>query len=51
MGYHAWKDILKDLYQHAGGARFIDPLTEQDIKGLMHNAQELLAERNSKGRE
>jgi len=40
----AWKDILKDLYQHAGGARFIDPLSEQDIKALMHNAQELLAE-------
>lgn len=39
-----WKDILKELYQHAGGARLIEPLTEQDIKNLMHDAQELLAE-------
>ncbi|KOY82327.1 DNA repair exonuclease [Lysinibacillus macroides] len=39
-----WKDILKDLYQYAGGARLIDPLTEEDIKQLVNNAQALLVE-------
>ncbi len=39
-----WKDILKDLYQYAGGARLIEPLSEKDIKNLTHNAQSLLAE-------
>ncbi|MGE7091587.1 metallophosphoesterase family protein [Lysinibacillus sp. NPDC048646] len=40
----AWKDILKDLYQHAGGARFVEPLTEQDLEHLKSNAQSLLAD-------
>ena len=43
-GMPEWKDILKDLYQHAGGARFIEPLTEQDIEQLKMSTQALLAE-------
>ena len=39
-----WKDILKDLYQYAGGARLIEPLSEKDIENLTHRAQTLLAE-------
>ena len=39
-----WKDILKDLYQHAGGARFVEPLTEQDIEQLKINTQALLVD-------
>lgn len=39
-----WKDILKDLYQYAGGARLIEPLTDKDIENLMNSAQALLAE-------
>ena len=39
-----WKDILKDLYQYAGGARLIEPLSEKDIENLTHHAQTLLAE-------
>ena len=39
-----WKDILKDLYQHAGGARLIEPLSEKDIENLTRRAQTLLAE-------
>ena len=41
-GIPEWKDVLKDLYQHAGGARFVEPLTEQDIKQLKINTQALL---------
>lgn len=43
-GMPEWKDILKDLYQHAGGARFIEPLTERDIEQLKMNTQALLVE-------
>ena len=43
-GIQEWKDILKDLYQHAGGARFIEPLTEQDIEHLKINTQALLVD-------
>lgn len=43
-GMSEWKDILKDLYQHAGGARFIEPLTEQDIEHLKINTQALLVD-------
>lgn len=39
-----WQDILKDLYQYAGGARLIEALTEKDIKQLVNNAQALLVE-------
>ncbi|HBT73915.1 MAG TPA: DNA repair exonuclease, partial [Lysinibacillus sp.] len=39
-----WKDILKDLYQYAGGARLIEPLSDKDIENLTQNAQALLAE-------
>lgn len=39
-----WKDILKDLYQYAGGARLIEPLTDKDIENLTNSAQALLAE-------
>ena len=39
-----WKEILKDLYQHAGGARFIEPLTEREIEQLKMNTQALLVE-------
>ena len=43
-GIPEWKDVLKDLYQHAGGARFVEPLTEQDIEQLKINAQALLVD-------
>lgn len=43
-GILEWKDILKDLYQHAGGARFVEPLTEQDIEQLKINTQALLVD-------
>lgn len=43
-GISEWKNILKDLYQHAGGARFIEPLTERDIEQLKMNTQALLIE-------
>ncbi|MGE7843182.1 metallophosphoesterase family protein [Lysinibacillus sp. NPDC093712] len=39
-----WKDILKDLYQHANGARFVEPLTEREIEHLKLDAQELLTD-------
>lgn len=39
-----WRDVLKDLYQHAGGARFVEPLTEQDIEQLKINTQALLVD-------
>ncbi len=39
-----WKDILKDLYQHASGARFVEPLTEREIEHLKLEAQALLAD-------
>lgn len=34
----------KDLYQYAGGARLIEPLSDKDIENLTQNAQALLAE-------
>ena len=43
-GMAEWKDILKDLYQHTGGARFIEPLSERDIEQLKISTQALLAE-------
>lgn len=43
-GIAEWKDVLKDLYQHAGGARFVEPLTEQDIEQLKINTQALLVD-------
>lgn len=43
-GMPEWKDVLRDLYQHAGGARFIEPLTEQDIEQLKINTQALLVD-------
>lgn len=43
-GIPEWKNVLKDLYQHAGGARFVEPLTEQDIEQLKINTQALLVD-------
>ncbi|MEG0258790.1 MAG: DNA repair exonuclease [Lysinibacillus sp.] len=40
-GTDEWKTVLKDLYQHAGGARFLEPLMDQDIQHLKTNAQAL----------
>jgi len=38
-----WKDVLKDVYQHARGVKYLDVLTEDEIEELKAGATVLLA--------
>lgn len=40
-GQNEWKNVLKDLYQHASGSRFLEPLTVQEIEQLKAGAEQL----------
>ena len=37
-----WKRVLQDVYQHVRTARYLDPLTEQDIYELREDVSKLL---------
>ena len=37
-----WKQVLEDVYQHVRTARYLDPLTEQDIHDLRSDVEKLL---------
>lgn len=37
-----WKRVLGDLYQHVRTARYLDPLTEEDIDDLRKDVEKLL---------
>ena len=38
-----WKDVLKDVYQHARGVKYLDVLTHNDIKEIQMEAEKILA--------
>ena len=38
-----WKDVLKDVYQHARGVKYLDVLTEDEIDEVKAGATALLA--------
>ena len=38
-----WKDVLRDVYQHARGVKYLDILTEDEINGVKDGATALLA--------
>ena len=40
-----WKQVLQDVYQHVRTARYLDPLTEQDIQELREDRFEAAVER------
>ena len=37
-----WKQVLQDVYHHVRTARYLDPLTEQDIYELREDVSKLL---------
>jgi DNA repair protein SbcD/Mre11 len=43
-----WKDVLKDVYQHARGVKYLDVLTEDEIDEVKAGATALLAAEMSK---
>ena len=34
-----WKDVLKDVYQHARGVKYLDVLTEDEIEEIKDGAK------------
>lgn len=40
-GESEWKNVLKELYQHTSGSRFLEPLSLQQIEQLKEDAQQL----------
>lgn len=38
-----WKDVVKDVYQHARGVKYLDVLTEDDIREIKAGAEALFA--------
>lgn len=43
-----WKRIVKDLYQHAKGIRFLDILSNEEITAIKQEAKQILLEEMSK---
>ncbi|MHA6260720.1 metallophosphoesterase family protein [Sporosarcina sp. CAU 1771] len=43
-----WKDVLKDVYQHVQGSKYLDVLTEQTIDEIKKGAVSLLTTQTSK---
>ena len=39
-----WKRVLKDVYQHPQGSRFIPPMNENDVEETIKEVEQMLSE-------